>query len=102
VDDEDGMMLYVPFAIDVSALNPEYVIHFDLYAYLTEISTKKKVAIESILEGTASIQSSGKVVFKFAPFSHDGESDYQVPDGGTTLALLGLSLAGLAFISRRV
>jgi hypothetical protein len=38
----------------------------------------------------------------FAPFSHDAQSGSSVPDGGSTLALLGLALLGASTLSRKL
>ena len=72
-----GDKLYqVPFLVDVSGLDPEYVIHFDLYTY---VDGKKY----------------------FAPFSHDAESGSTPVPEPSTLLLLGAGITGLAFYRRR-
>lgn len=73
-------MYYAAFTIDTSLLDPNYVIHFDLY--------------NTILKKGGDID-----VSKFAPFSHDAESKHQVPEPSTVL-LLGSGLVGL-WASRR-
>ena len=71
------------FAIDMSALNDGFGLHFDLYSL-----TKNK-------KGET-------IVCQFAPFSHDAEgTGTNVPDGGATAALLGLGLIGLAAFRRK-
>lgn len=84
-----GDMFFVPFLVDVSGLTEGYGIHFDLY------STKAR---------------SGDIdVDGFAPYSHDAESkttrSFQpipTPDGGATLALMGLGLVALGGIRRQM
>ncbi len=73
-------MYYAAFTIDTSLLDPNYVIHFDLY----NTKLKKGGDID---------------VTQFAPFSHDAESKHQVPEPSTVL-LLGSGLVGL-WASRR-
>jgi hypothetical protein len=76
-------LFYQQFLIDVSGLLSDYSIHFDLY----DTAVKRKT-------GAYTLDS-------FAPFSHDAQSgpgghhDGRVPDGGATVALLGLAFAGL-------
>lgn len=73
-------MYYAAFTIDTSLLDPNYVIHFDLY------NTKLKY--------------NGDIdITQFAPFSHDAESGHKVPEPSTVL-LLGSGLIGL-WASRR-
>ncbi len=75
----DGIgMYYVAFTIDTSLLDPNYVLHFDLY------NTK--------------IKGLDVDVTQFAPFSHDAQSA-AVPEPATVL-LLGSGLLGL-WASRR-
>lgn len=47
-----------------------------------------------------SIQSKQGAKAKFAPFSHDATGTTNVPDGGATLLLLGIGLAGLGVLRR--
>lgn len=71
---------YVAFTVDVSNLSPDspgdYAIHFDLYSM------------------------DGGEVGIFAPFSHDAESSYPVPEPATML-LLGSGIIGLAGLRKR-
>jgi len=55
-------------------------VHFDLYDHY--------------------LSNSGMAKYKFAPFSHDAEGG-RVPDGGSTLALLGLALVGVGVAFRK-
>lgn len=71
-------MYYVAFTIDTSLLDPNYVLHFDLY------NTKLKGLDVDVTQ--------------FAPFSHDAQSA-AVPEPSTVL-LLGSGLIGL-WASRR-
>lgn len=72
-------MYYVAFQVDVSGLEPGYIIHFDLY------NTK--------------IKCNGDVdVSWFAPFSHDVES--RVPEP-SSFFLLGIGFAVLGLAARR-
>jgi len=73
-------MYYVTFTIDTSLLNPDYVIHFDLY--------------------NAKLKSGGDIdITQFAPFSHDAESN-KVPEP-STLLLIGGGLVGIGIWFRR-
>lgn len=69
----DGeLFFYVAFDIDISGLDPEHGVHFDLY-------------------NTAAREGTDVDVDDFAPFSHDAESDGPIPEPGT-LILLGSGL----------
>ena len=70
---------YAAFDIDASGLDASVGLHFDLY----NLAVKKG---STELDG-------------FAPFSHDAAM-VRVPEA-TTIALLGLGLLGLGFVSRR-
>jgi hypothetical protein len=70
--------LYNAFNVDISGLAAGYSLHFDLY----DRDLKRSV---------------------FAPFSHDAQSGstVPVPDGGTTVALLGGAICALGAFRRR-
>lgn len=72
VPDPTGVLRFTKFAIDVTDLNPDYYLIFDLYN-----------------------KNQNGAVDQFAPFSHDAESGHRIPDNGGTLALLVVGLAGL-------
>jgi hypothetical protein len=79
-------LYYVDFLTNVGALLAANSVHFDLYTY----------------------DEKGEKVDAFAPFSHDAQSGThgiivnKVPDGGTTLILLGLGLGGLGYLRRKL
>jgi hypothetical protein len=76
-----GILHYYDFAVDVTGLNPDYKLHFDLYN-------------DALKKGDWTVDD-------FAPFSHDANSNgTHVPEGGSTMALLGLALLGAAMLRR--
>lgn len=84
-----GNMFYVPFLVDVSGLTDGYGLHFDLYS--------------------SSVRRGDWDVDKAAPFSHDAQSKttrtfqpIPTPDGGATLALMGVGLIALGGLRRRM
>jgi PEP-CTERM motif len=92
-------MYFQKFDIDVTNLDPNYAIHFDLYN--TELLTCKKSAT-SCVPGNLDIT-------QFAPFSHDAQSGNGDGGGGgnevpepTPLMLLGVGLLGIGVARRKV
>ena len=83
----DGSMYYANFTVDVSALDPAYAIHFDLYN--AKLFTRR--------DGTIDVDLT--CYDCFAPFSKDAESG-KVPEP-STLLLLGSGLVALVLIKRR-
>lgn len=76
-----GILHYYDFAVDVTGLNPDYKLHFDLYN-------------DALKKGEWTVDD-------FAPFSHDANSNgTHVPEGGSTMALLGIALLGTAAVRR--
>lgn len=79
-----SFLYYAEFEVDVSQLNPDYTIHFDLY----------------------SLNEDGTVAY-FAPFSHDAESSF--PEDGplnpepepATILLFGVGLLAIARIVKK-
>jgi hypothetical protein len=78
-----GSFFYQAFTVDTSLLDPNYVIHFDLYN--TALARRSSTDLD---------------VTQFAPFSHDAESGHKVPEP-VTLLLLGSGLLGLGFFARK-
>jgi hypothetical protein len=78
----DDLLYYASFSIDISKLDPNYGIHFDLYGYT--------------LDGDGNPDAKSMV---FAPFSHD-VSTQPVPEPATML-LFGTGMAGLAGLVRK-
>lgn len=79
-------MYFAAFTVDISGLDPEYTLHFDLYN--TTIKTKRITDID---------------INEFAPFSHDAESGHSTlpaPEP-STLILLGAGLAGISLFARK-
>ena len=78
-----GSLLFEDFDIDISGLLANYTVHFDLYN--VKLDNKGNVEVD-----------------QFAPFSHDAQGgSRQVPEGASTVLLLGLSLVGLEGFRRR-
>jgi hypothetical protein len=72
-----GTLFSHNFDVDVTGLDAGYGIHFDLYQLVD-----------------------GRIV-EFAPFSHDAQSGgTTIPDGGSSLVMLGLALIGVEGVRR--
>ncbi len=93
-------MYFQKFDIDVTNLDSNYAIHFDLYnTALLECKKKDKGCIPGNLDIT-----------QFAPFSHDAQSGNGDGGGGppnevpepTAVLLFGLGLLGLGWTRRKV
>jgi hypothetical protein len=92
-------LYYQRFDINVSGLLSAYSLHFDFYNEVAKNVGSGKLPVSALTLGS------------FAPFSHDaqsgpggsgGGSPPGVPDGGSTLALLGVALVGLDRLYRRM
>lgn len=83
-----GSMYYMPFTVDTSLLNPNYVIHFDLYN-------------EELAKCGKNNPCGDIDISQFAPFSHDAESgkNTKVPEPSSLLLLVS-GLFSLAFAGR--
>jgi hypothetical protein len=87
-----GSLLYQSFTIDISNVPAGYVVHFDFYDEW--LKTHPTLATET----------------DFAPFSHDaqcqvstgGGSHDTLPDGGSTVTLLGFGLLGIGALRQRL
>lgn len=96
-------MYYQSFLVDVGGMQNGYGIHFDLYRVHEDTLTSGGNGKKSTVTYVTSIDSNEK-----APFSHDAESGTEhprktpvpVPDSGSTVALLGVALAGLGVMRR--
>jgi hypothetical protein len=76
IPDSGSGMYYVEFSIDTSLLDPNYVIHFDLYN-------------SQLVRRTGDID-----ITQFAPFSHDAES--RSVSEPSTFLLIGAGILGIA------
>ena len=81
-----GTLYLREFLFDISSLDSEYQLHFDLYN--TKLGQKKP---------TGDID-----INLFAPFSHDAQSNgHQVPEPGT-LVMMGSGLLGLVVFRKKI
>lgn len=76
--DPAGTSYYASFSVDTSLLDPNYVIHFDLYDTLVHNCGNGR----NTLPGCLDID-----VDHFAPFSHDAQSSPPVPEPATMILL---------------
>lgn len=90
---EGGSMLYMPFEVDLSGLNADTTLAFDLFTYTTSSATSPSAKRQK-----------NTVKLEFAPFSHNalGSPKVNVPDSGTTAILLGIALLGAVGTDRVV
>lgn len=87
---------YQGFAVDVSGMDPGYGIHFDLYQVAAGLAGNNGSRVRGDPVSATDL-------VEFAPFSHDAESTTtRVPDGASTVTLLGLALTGIAIMARRL
>jgi PEP-CTERM motif-containing protein len=91
---EPGTSYLYQWVIDTSNLNPDYVVHFDLYDTLVHNCGRQ----DRLLTGSSSCVDVDRD--HFAPFSHDAESSPPVPEPAT-MVLLGTGLAAGA-VRRRL
>lgn len=106
-----GSLYYVDFLVDISGITSAFSVHFDLYDTVGIASTQTIATGKGKNRTVTHVTTTDIDVGNFAPFSHDAEGSHgitvikedrvDVPDGGTTAAMLGLSLLGLRFIFRR-
>lgn len=86
--DSSNVSYYLKWEVDVSNLDPEYDIHFDLYNLTSQIEIAKRDRVQI------------KDIKVFAPFSHDAGTT-TVPEPGT-LVLLGIGMLGVAAYRRKM
>jgi hypothetical protein len=101
--DDSGKMYYVPFDVNVDNLATDFYVHFDLYGYVYEYGKSSGSSVVASYDAKLKKNKDTPIVdFVKAPFSHDGESDGTVPDGGATVALLGLAVVAIEAARRRL
>lgn len=83
---EPGTSYLYQWVIDTSNLNPDFVVHFDLYDTLVHSCSRQ----DRLLTSSSSCVDVDRD--HFAPFSHDAESSPPVPEPAT-MVLLGTGLA---------
>lgn len=97
-----GNLYYQIFNVDISSLLSGYNLHFDLYdETILSSSCVQRVKGKFVPIANCTPVVTDTDINKFAPFSHDAETRYSVPEPGA-LVLLGLGVLGLVTGRRRL